>query len=127
MSCFRLYLYGRRVVVDSDHKLLQSLSSKPLASVPKDLQCMFLHLQEFNYLIRYRRGVEMHLADTLSRAPLGCQTSEIEEDQTLAECLALVEESSFSDPKVLPQLCFEEVQKETSLDPTWQLLKSITD
>ena len=67
---FRQYLYGRKLTVDSDHKPLQWLYGKPLNLVPKRLQRMFLYLQDFEYSIRYRRGVEMHLADALSRAPI---------------------------------------------------------
>ena len=44
MTRFRQYMYGRKVTVDSDHKQLQAIAAKPLASAPKRLQRMFLVL-----------------------------------------------------------------------------------
>ena len=41
---------------------------KALNSAPQRLQCMLLRLQRYNLEIRYKRGKEMFLADTLSRA-----------------------------------------------------------
>ena len=37
----------------------------------------------------------------------------------LAECLLLVEDTSIVQPDILPELCFEEVIKETAADPTF--------
>ena len=62
------YVYGRKVIIYTDHKPLVSISSKPLASAPKRLQRLLLRLQQYDAEIRYRPGREMYLADTLSRA-----------------------------------------------------------
>ena len=62
------YVYGRKVILYTDHKPLVSISSKPLASAPKRLQRLLLRLQQYDAEIRYRPGREMYLADTLSRA-----------------------------------------------------------
>lgn len=40
---------------------------KPLASVPRQLKKMFMHLQWYDIDIQYKKGSEMYLADTLSR------------------------------------------------------------
>lgn len=61
------YTYGWRVVVDSDHKPLEMIFGKPLASVPRQLKKMFMHLQWYDIDIQYKKGSEMYLADTLSR------------------------------------------------------------
>ena len=121
---FRQYLYGRKVTVDSDHKPLQSLYGKPLNLVPKRLQQMFLYLQDFEYSIRYRCGVEMHLADALSRAPISddMDIQKSSEEAELAECFLLVEDTSIVQPDTLPEFCFEKVIKETEADPTLQVL-----
>ena len=42
--------------------------TKLLASAPKRLQRMLLHLQQYNLTVRYKKGKDLHLADTLSRA-----------------------------------------------------------
>ena len=122
LTRFRQYVYGRAVIIDSDHKPLQALYSKPLALVPKRLQRMFLYLQDFDYQIRYRRGVDMHLADTLSRAPIGASTQRSKEELELAECLLLVEENSVIRESAIPEFSFEEVVRETETDAALQLL-----
>ena len=45
---------------------------KPLNSVPKWLQRMLLHLQKYNLEVKYKRGDQLFLADTLSRAHRAC-------------------------------------------------------
>ena len=65
---FKQWVYGRPVKVETDHKLLESIFKKSLISVPKRLQHMLLHLQKFNLEVTYKKGTEMVLTDTLSRA-----------------------------------------------------------
>ena len=61
------YVYGRKVVLWSDHKPLEIICKKPLAAAPKRLQRMLLRLQQYDVEIRYKPGPKVHLADTLSR------------------------------------------------------------
>ena len=64
---FETYIYGRDVVhVDSDHKPLETIMLKPLHAAPQRL----LRLQKYNLELRYKKGCDMFLADTLSRAYL---------------------------------------------------------
>lgn len=66
---FDTYIYGRDVVrVETDHKPLEAILRNTLNSAPQRLQRMLLCLQRYNLEIRYKRGKEMFLADTLSRA-----------------------------------------------------------
>ena len=46
------------------------LIKKPIHSSPKRLQCMRLCLQNYDIQVKYRKGVTLFLADTLSRACL---------------------------------------------------------
>ena len=64
---FHQYTYGRSVIVESDHKPLEAILAKPLVSAPKRLQRMILRLQRYGLDVRYKKGSELHLADTLSR------------------------------------------------------------
>ena len=64
------YDYGRKVILWTNHKLLVSISKKPLVSVPKRLQRLLLRVQQYDYEICYKPGKDMELADTLSRAYL---------------------------------------------------------
>lgn len=67
---FDHYVYGRPVQVESDHKPLQPITSKPLLCAPRRLQRMLLRMQRYDYCIQYRPGKELLIADTLSRAPV---------------------------------------------------------
>ena len=66
---FHTYVYGRKEVnIETDHKPLELMFTKPLESAPKRLQRMLLHLQQYNLSVRYKKGKDLHLADTLNRA-----------------------------------------------------------
>ena len=68
---FRTYVYScKEVNIEKDHKPLEPIFTKPLASAPKHLQRMLLHLQQYNLTVRYKKGKDLHLADILSRAYL---------------------------------------------------------
>ena len=70
LNKFERYTLGRKVIVQSDHKPLEQIQNKSLAETPKRLQRMMLAVQKYDFRIEYRRGTEMYLADTLSRAQL---------------------------------------------------------
>ena len=53
---FHQYIYGRRVVIETDHKPLQAISSKPLSQVPLRLQKMILNVRGYDVEIRYSPG-----------------------------------------------------------------------
>ena len=65
---FDQYTYGRRVNMVSDHKPLESIMKKALASAPKRLQGMMMRLQKYDINLIYVPGTNLLLADTLSRA-----------------------------------------------------------
>ena len=68
---FEEYIYARNNVhVETDHKPLESIVVKPLNSAPKRLQRMLLRLQQYDLVVQYKKGRDMFLADTLSRAYL---------------------------------------------------------
>ena len=69
---FEAYVYGRdSIYVETDHKPLESIMLKPLNSAPKWLQRMLLCLQKYNLEVKYKRGDQLFLADTFSRAHRG--------------------------------------------------------
>lgn len=68
---FHQYIYGQQgVIVDSDHKPLQSIFKKPLMSVPARLQRMMLRIQGYDLIVNYVPGKYMYIPDMLSRSPL---------------------------------------------------------
>jgi len=56
------------VAVKTDHKPLEVIARKALSSAPQHLQGMLLPLQIYNLEIINKKGKEMSLTDTLSRA-----------------------------------------------------------
>ena len=117
---FYQYIYGHAVVVQSDHKPLESIYRKSISSTTPRLQRMLLRLLKFQLEIQYVPGKEMYLADTLSRAYLSelpsCAECEISDDievtvhsvlhNTTISCrmLGVFREATEHDP-VLSELC----------------------
>ena len=66
---FHTYLYGRHVIVENNHKLLEMIQHKPIHVAPPRLQHMLLHMQKHDYTIQYQLGKDMVLADHLSHFP----------------------------------------------------------
>jgi len=67
---FDQYIYGHHVVIETDHKPLISIYTKPIHNAPKRLERMLSCLQRYDLVITYKKGKEMYLADALSRAYL---------------------------------------------------------
>ena len=65
---FHQYIYGLPVILETDPQPLQAIMKKPVHAAPRRLQRMMLDLQHYSVTVQYKRGVEMYLADTLSRA-----------------------------------------------------------
>lgn len=68
LETFHQYTFGRPVRIDSDHKPLEAILQKSLSAAPKRLQGMMLRVQGNDITVYYKKGKEMYLADTLSRA-----------------------------------------------------------
>ena len=77
---FHVFLYGSRFVIESDHKPLEMISLKNLTAAPPRLQRMLLRLQGYDFVIKYRPGKEMLVADCLSRQPNKSRSNLIELD-----------------------------------------------
>ena len=79
MQKFETYLYGRKVLFESDHKPLEAIFKKSLLSAPKRLQRMLLRLQRYEFEVSCKKGPSLLMADPLSRAYLSLK--EVPEDQ----------------------------------------------
>ena len=66
---FHIYIYGRHVLIENDHKPLEMIQHKPIHMAPPRLQWMLLHVQKYDYTIVYKPGKDMVLADHLSCFP----------------------------------------------------------
>lgn len=112
---FEQYIYGKRVVVESDHKPLEFIFKKSLNECPARLLRMRLKLQKYDIEIKYKPGKELLLADALSRHFLVEQSNGREKDVE-AQVFLLIESLPISVEKKL------EFQKETHNDEEMQML-----
>ena len=86
--------------VESDHKPLETILKKPLAEAPKRLQRMMLELQRYDFEVHYRKGVELYVADTLSRAPSDKGATSDEELRLEFEQVSAIEDTEVSDERL---------------------------
>ena len=63
------YLFGKEFTLMTDHKPLEMIWSKPLASAPPRLQRLLVKLLGYDFEVKYKPGSTMILADVLSRLP----------------------------------------------------------
>ena len=64
---YRQYVYGRRFKIVSDHSLLQQIIKKDIRDTTTRLQRLLLRCQGYDFTIKYKKGVEVHISDFLSR------------------------------------------------------------
>lgn len=82
---FHEFVYGQRVLVETDHKPLIAISKKALGDMPPRLQRFFLRMMKYDYELKFVPGRKLLLADMLSRAPLMERrvTSNVNDDVTV--------------------------------------------
>ena len=109
---FHTYLYGRKVVVETDHKPLEAIFKKPLNSAPPRLQRMLLKLTKYDLDVHYVPGKQQVISDCLSRAAIKINepsiTNDGEIEVNLIDRLGL-ENDTLSKFKV--QTCSDETSK----------------
>lgn len=66
---FHFYTYGRKILVESDHKPLIGLKDKPFEDITPRLQRLLFKTLRYDYELHYIPGKELISADALSRAP----------------------------------------------------------
>ena len=67
---FDQYTFGRRVIIQNDHKPIGTILKKPLSQAPRRLQALILRLHRYDVEFEYVEGTKLVIADTLSRAHL---------------------------------------------------------
>ena len=68
MRKFEKYIFRKKVVIQYDHKPIETILGKSLFKASPHLQRMMLQLQKYNYKLEYVPGKLMYVPDTLSRA-----------------------------------------------------------
>ena len=71
--------------MQNDHKPLNAIFSRSIASCPPGIQRFFLRLQTYSFVLEYSTERAMKGADTLSRAytPIGGSKCEIDEAEMM--------------------------------------------
>ena len=106
---FHDFVYGQEAITETDHKPLTAIVNKPLHAAPACLQRMLLQLQRYNLKFVYKKGTELYLADTLSRAYTNEEPGREGEDQ-----LDVMSFTAISPARM------EELQRHTLEDPVMQ-------
>ena len=99
MDKFKQLVYGRSdVTIETDHKPLESIFSKPLNQAPMRIQKMRLKLQPYQFKVVWKPGKEIPVADALSRSHLPDYGETLINDEEMV-CECIVESIPFSEPK----------------------------
>ena len=104
----------------SSGSAIKNILKKPLLAAPKRLQRMMMQLQKYNLRVVYKRGSEMYIADTLSRAYLSAPNHVSEEEQ---EFIRAVENVKMTKHLSISPERLQEIQEKTRDDETLQDLK----
>ena len=67
MEKFEHYLYGRKVIAETDHSPLEQIFRKNIAEAPARLQRLLLRCMKFDITVKYKAGKSIPVADALSR------------------------------------------------------------
>ena len=117
MEKFHYFLYGKEFTLETDQKCLVSIYKKHIVEIsPRSQRLVVRSFPYQPFHIRYRKGVEIPLADTLSRVtPLPMEEDGIQLPITAVNQVTVNIPYSSND---LEQIC-----EETRKDPILKLLK----
>ena len=75
------YLYGKKFIVESNHKPLEVVLNTPIYKTPPRIQRFIMLLQKCNFVVNCVPGNDLICSDTLSRPSLKEQTPDISETE----------------------------------------------
>jgi hypothetical protein len=110
---FDQYTYGRPVIVENDHKPLAAILKKPLSMAPKRLQDIMMRFYRYDVEFVFVKGVNLVLADTLSRAYLDTSIGNLDERARIMSV------NTFGD---IPDARLEEIREATLGDESLQTI-----
>ena len=120
MEKFHYFLYGKQFTLETDQKPLVSIYRKHMVEIPPRIQRLIVRRFPYQpFDIQYRKGVEIPLADALSRVTL----TPVEEDGIQ---LPIVAVNLIMSNIPVSSTETELIHEETSKDPTLTLLRHYT-
>ncbi|XP_072398160.1 uncharacterized protein [Diabrotica undecimpunctata] len=68
LNKFHQFVYGRKVIIKSDHKPLVAINKKDIWKISSRLQRLKLKMLKYDFEVQYLPGKHMYIADILSRS-----------------------------------------------------------
>ena len=125
MEMWHQYLYGRHVItVHTDHEPLETIFKKLLCKAPQRLQRMMLKLQRYQFSVRYKKGKELYVVDTLSRASVTYHPSTTSARKEYEVFRMELAEMDIEPNRVTPE-AMQRITQETAKDPVLASLYSV--
>lgn len=112
---FHEYIYGRKFTIFNDHKPLQSIFKKQITECPPRIQRFLYQLQKYDFVLEYSPGKTMVVSDTLSRAPIADNQTEINPDEMIHHINSVIRDIPISEER-LRQLREESAKDEVIQD-----------
>lgn len=106
---FHQYVFGKQFTVESDHRPLEIIFKKPLDQCPLRIQRLRITLQNYDFIVKFKNGSKLYLADALSRAHYNDKNFEVIEKETELH-VNFIKYISMSPQK------FEELRKQNETD-----------
>ncbi|KAK2710413.1 hypothetical protein QYM36_011810 [Artemia franciscana] len=115
---FHHYIYGRKTIVTTDHRPLETILSRPLHMAPARLQRMMIQIQPYDIEVHYSPGSDIPVPDALSRLHLPDVDTKMQNDievfvHTVMKSLPV------SDSKL------DEIRRETEKDTQLKAVKEL--
>ncbi|KAK2720773.1 hypothetical protein QYM36_004599 [Artemia franciscana] len=115
---FHHYIYGRKTIVTTDHRPLETILSRPLHTAPARLQRMMIQIQPYDIEVHYSPGSDIPVPDALSRLHLPDVDTKMQNDievfvHTVMKSLPV------SDSKL------DEIRRETEKDTQLKAVKEL--
>lgn len=117
LNKFHEYIYGKKVIVETDHQPLISIFKKPLMKTPARLQRMLLQVQKYDIELQFKPGKQLIIADTLSRAYIEDKEDGDFDNEIQAQVCLIVAELNVTKEKL------QEISNETQRDEELKELK----
>lgn len=96
---FHHFVYGRNVILETDHHPLLAIAQKPIGDMPPRLQRFFLRLMRYDTEMRFVPGKQLLLADMLSRAPTSSYASDVGSDDVEVHAVSVVSVTELARPR----------------------------
>lgn len=114
---FHQYLFGKQFTVESDHKPLETIFKRPLDKCPFRLKHLKATLNQYSFVVRYKPGAKLFIADNLSRDSIDTCNFNLVENLIDSQVLLLEYVDVTDGTKSL-------IKNETLLDGELQALKN---